>query len=71
MPLSSRNFHPAPQGESLSVFDQKFTGVVSTETEIWFFEKKISSKKIAKKKWKKMKIWLLKNNILFILLFIF
>jgi hypothetical protein len=28
--------------------DQKFIGVVSTETEIGFFEKKIGSKKIGK-----------------------
>jgi hypothetical protein len=35
--------------------DQKFIGVVTTKTEIWFFEKKIGSKKIGKnlrKNWK-------------------
>jgi hypothetical protein len=49
---------------SKTVIDQKFIGVVSTETEIWFFEKTISSKKIAKKLQKFEILTFFKNNIL-------
>jgi hypothetical protein len=44
------NFWCLGEGQvSYLPIDQKFIGVVSTETEIRFFEKKIGSKKIGKK----------------------
>jgi hypothetical protein len=50
---------------------QKFIGVVSTESEIWFFEKKIRSKKIAKKLRKNWKFAFFLNNIFLNIFLIF
>jgi hypothetical protein len=53
---------PGETSDTYLTIDQKFIGVVSTETEIWFFEKSVRNFKFQISKSKKIWIWKKKSN---------